>query len=108
MVTTSVIQRTATEQQSERYAEQAAVRKVEEVMISGLVHMHTVQTGAFTHHSYLNSQKRPPGTQPRESREERSKNMTQPKVIYVLGKPFVQATTHTVNVYHHAVFKNCD
>lgn len=43
----------------------------------------------FTHHSYLNSQNRPLGTQPRESREEKS-YISQLRVIRVLEQLSVQ------------------
>lgn len=64
----------------------SVVRQAEEVLSSGLVHMHAVQTGTFTHHSQLNSQNRPLATQLRGSTEGNGRAVTQLKMMYVSAK----------------------
>ncbi len=52
---------------------------------------HAYSADFTNHHSYLNSQNRPLGTQPREKeRKGQSYDITQLRVICVLGQPFVQ------------------
>lgn len=114
MVTTSIIQRIATEQRQQQSEScvQAAVREVEEVMISGLVHMHTVQTGALTHHSTLTVRTGLLAHNQEQRGKKQERNSTQGDLCFRKAMCLSTAlTTHTVyckHLYPHAVFKNCD